>query len=129
VARAVLGGAQQMRQGRVRAVQQAEHVELDHLLPFLQRRADRRAQQHHPRVVDERVEPAQLGHRALNDFGRLRLVGDVGFQHQRDAAAVTDVGRDRLQPVPAPRRQRHGRAVSGERDRRGRADTARSPRY
>ena len=60
-----------------------------------------------PGVVDQRVEPAQLGDRALHRAGRLLLVGDVALQHQRGAALVADAGGERLQPVlaaapPAP---------------------------
>jgi hypothetical protein len=58
LARAVGGGVQQVGQRGVRAVQQAEHVELNHLLPLRQRRVGGRAEQHHAGVVDERVQPA-----------------------------------------------------------------------
>jgi hypothetical protein len=49
----------------VRAVEQAQHVELHHLLPLRQRRAGHRAEQHHAGVVDERVKTAQLGDRVV----------------------------------------------------------------
>jgi hypothetical protein len=126
---AILGGPQQVGQCRVRTVQQAEHVELNHLLPLRQWRADRLAEQHHTGVVDERVQTAQLRDRAPNDIGRLLLVSDVGLQHQRGTALVADACGERLQSVPASRRQRHGRAVICERGGRGRADAARSPRH
>jgi len=123
--------AARSRWGRASCAQYSrpEHVELDHLLPLLQRRADRLAEQHHAGVVDERVEPAELGHRALNGTGRLLLVGDVALQHQRGAAPVADAGRERLHPVLAPCRQCHRRAVIRERGGGGRADAARGPRH
>jgi hypothetical protein len=71
-------------------------------------------------------QTAQLGDRTLNSPGRLLLVSDVARQHQRSAALVLDAGRDRLQPVPAPGRQRHGRALGGQGGCGGRADSARS---
>jgi hypothetical protein len=127
LARPVLRGTQQMRQCRVRAVEQAQHVELHHLLPLRQGRADHRTEQHHAGVVDERVKTAQFGDRALHRAGRLLLVGDVALQHQRGAALVPDVAGERFQPVPAPGRQRHRRALGGQRGRRRGTDAARRP--
>ena len=84
------------------------HVELDHPLPLRQGRADRRAEQHHAGVVDERVEAAQLGDRPLDGVGRLLLVGDVGLQHQRRAALVADARGERppAGPCAGPRAPR-----------------------
>ena len=127
VARVVTSSVKEVGHGRVRAVEQAKHVELHHPLPLLQRRAGRRAEQHHPGVVDERVETAQFGHGLLNRRGRLLLVGDVGLQHQRGAALLADARGQRFQPVLPPRGQRHGRALGGQRGRRRRADPARRP--
>jgi hypothetical protein len=61
----------------MRAVEQAEHVELYHRLPFGQRRSDYGAQQHHAGVVDEGVEAAQLSDCALDGLGCLLLVGYI----------------------------------------------------
>ena len=62
------------RQRRVRAVQEAEQVHLDHPAPLARVGADHRAEQHHARVVDEDVEPAQLLLRARDERVRLLLV-------------------------------------------------------
>ena len=59
----------------------------------------------------------------------LVLECDVTDQDQRGAAPGADARRELLQPVPAPRRQGHGRTVIGQRCGRGRADTARRPRH
>jgi hypothetical protein len=53
----VAGGAQQMRQCRLRAVQQAEYVQLQYLLPLRRGCVGHRAEQHHP-GVDRRVQAA-----------------------------------------------------------------------
>ena len=90
VARVVTSSVKEVGHGRVRAVEQTKHVDLHHPLPLLQRRAGRRAEQHHPGVVDERVETAQFGHGLLNRRGGLLLVSDVGLQHQRGTALLTD---------------------------------------
>jgi acetyl-CoA carboxylase carboxyltransferase component len=127
LARAVLGGAQQMRQCGMRAVEQAEHVELHHLLPLRQGRAGHRAEEHYPGVVDECVQAAQFGDRPLHGADCLPLVGDVTLQYQRRTALIPDVGGHRLQPVPAPGRQRHGGALGGEGSCGGRPDATRSP--
>ena len=65
-ARLALGGAQQVRQRRVRDVQQPLEVERDHPVPLLDRGVDDGAEQHHAGVVDHGVQPAELLRRALD---------------------------------------------------------------
>ncbi len=109
------------------AIQQAEHVEFHHLLPLGQRRPGRRAKQHDPSVVDQRVQPAQLCDRALHRGRGLFLVRDVALQHQRGAALAPDPRGQFLQPVPPPRGQRHRRPPVGQHRCRGRTDATRRP--
>jgi hypothetical protein len=87
----VRGGAHQMRQRRVGAIQQAEHVEFHHLRPLGQRRPGRRAEQHDPGVVNQRIQAAQLGGRPLHRGGGRPLIGDVALQHQRGATLTRDL--------------------------------------
>ena len=84
-------------------------------------------QTRHPGVVDQRVQAAQFGDRALDRASCLPLVGDVALQHQRGAALIPDAVGDRVQPACAPGRKRHRRALAGERGCSGRADAALGP--
>jgi small subunit ribosomal protein S12 len=108
----------------MRDVEERVHVERDHPVPLLRRRADHRAEQHHARVVDERVEPAELGDGPLHRVDRLLLVGHVDLERDRPAAVGLDRRDQRVEPVPAPRGDRHGGAPGGERPRRRLADPA-----
>ena len=49
-----------------------------------------RAEQHHARVVDEHVQAAELGVRALHERPRLLLLADVGGDGERPAAVLLD---------------------------------------
>jgi hypothetical protein len=60
VARTVGGGAEQVGCCRVRAVEKAEDVELDHSLPLRQRSVRRWTEEHHAGIVDECIETAEL---------------------------------------------------------------------
>src|SRR5207247_8836777 len=75
--RAVLGGPYQLRQGGVGAVEQTQQVDVHHLLPLLEGGPGDGAEQHHARVVDQRVEATELPHRALDGVLGLAGVGDV----------------------------------------------------
>ena len=79
-------------------------------------------EQHQPGVVDERVQPAVLGVRGLDERARLRLVRDV---HLVDRDRALQALGELLEPVPATRRERHRGARRGERVRGGRADPGR----
>src|SRR5438128_786442 len=70
--------SQQVGEGGVRAVEEAEEVHVHHLFPLLEGRTDGGAEQHHPGVVHEDVEPPKLGDGALDGGGGLGLIGDVG---------------------------------------------------
>jgi hypothetical protein len=52
-------------------------------VPLLDRRVEHRAEQHHPGVVHEDVEPTQLLHRALHPGVCLVLVGEVNRKRER----------------------------------------------
>jgi hypothetical protein len=88
--RRVRGRADQVRQGGVGDVEHPAHVDVHHLLPFADGSAERRAEQHHPGVVDQGVEPAQFGDRLLDRRGRLRRAGHVRPQHEGLAGVRPD---------------------------------------
>ncbi len=121
------GGSKQVGQCGVRAVLEAEQVELDHPPPLLDRRVDDRAEQHHPGVVDQDVETAELADGAIDRSVRLFLVGHVGLEDEglRLASLGPDPLGQRLEPILAPGGDRHRGA--GVRERLGRrfADAAR----
>ncbi len=113
-----------MRQRSVCAVEQAENVELDHPLPFRQRRVDNGAEQHDAGIVDQRVQAAKLSHAALYRACRLLLVGDIGLDHQRCPAGLANVCGQRFQPIGSPCCERDRGPVLGERPGCGRSDSA-----
>jgi hypothetical protein len=121
----ILGGPQQVRQGRTRAVEEPEQVHLDHPLPVLERRVDQRAEQHHPGAVDQRVQPSQRLDGALNRILGLALVAHVGLQRDRRHALAADPVDERVQPVGATRHHCDPGASLGQRERRRLTDTAR----
>ncbi|HEX9548941.1 MAG TPA: hypothetical protein VF942_16490 [Acidimicrobiales bacterium] len=98
-------------------------------MPLRQGSADRGAEQHHARVVDDRVEPAGLKNGALHRICGLRLLSDVGLEDKDGPAIAADVGGDRLEPVLAARRYRHAGTVGGERGGGRRSDAARRARH
>jgi hypothetical protein len=103
-------------------VEQPLEVELDHPVPLLDGGVDDRAEQHHARVVDHDVEPAELSGRPLDGGHRLLAVGDIGLDRQ-----AVDLGRERVQPVLAARGEGDRRPVRRERPRGRLADaTARA---
>ena len=123
-----LGTGQQVRQGGVRAVEQAEHVEPDHPLPLFERRVDDRAQEHDARVVDQRVQAAQLRHRGGDGALCLRRIRDVRLDHQRRVRATEPLGQG-LETIAPPGHQSHSRSLLGQRDRRRLADAAAGARH
>ena len=78
------------RQRVVGAVEEPEAVDLDHPPPLARVGALERAEQHHAGVVDQAVEPAELGVRGLDQRPGLLLVGDVGLDRDRRAAVGVD---------------------------------------
>jgi hypothetical protein len=112
--RRVLGGAHQVRQGGVGDVEHAAHVDVHHLLPFADGGAEGRAEQHHPGVVDQGVEPAQFGDRSLDRRGRLRRAGHVSLENEGLTRVLADRLGQLLELVAAPRHQGDGRAFGGE---------------
>ena len=108
-ARLALGCAQQVRQGGVGAVEEAQYVQLDHPLPLFDRGVDDRAEQHDARVVDQGVQAAQLAHRAADGVLGLGLISDVGLDHEgrgagrRSARPAPRAGRGDGPPMPPPR--------------------------
>ena len=105
LARAVLGGGQQVLDRRMGDVEDAVDVDVDHPLPVVERLVGRLVEQHHACVVDDRVEPAQLVDGPADRAGRLLAVGDVGLDDQR-----VDLRPQGVEPVLAARRDRDLRA-------------------
>ncbi len=118
---------EQVGHRRVGGVEEAEQVDLDHLLPFVDRGVDHGAEQHHAGVVDQDVEPAQLGGDPRHRGPGLLALADVGLDLQRPAARRLDLSRQGLQPVGPAGEDRHGRAVCGQRPRRRLPDPAGGP--
>ena len=115
------------RERGLRAVEEAEDVDLDHPAPVLGVRALDRPEQHHARVVHEDVEAAELGLRLPDERVRLLLVGHVELAHQRPAAVRLDPSPELLQPVHPPRAERDRGALSSKGHGRRLADARRRP--
>ena len=113
------------RQRGVRAVEQAEAVDVDHLAPLLGRRAGDGAEQHHAGVVDQPVEAAELLVRLLDEGVRLGLVADVGLDRDRLAAGAVDLLGQRVDAVRAAGGQADGGALGHAGQRRRLADPRR----
>jgi hypothetical protein len=81
----------------------AAQVDADHLIEHLDRDlVDHVAVEPLGRggVVDQDVEPAELGERRLDHRLRVVLVADVAEHRERPAAARLDLGYDRVESVP-----------------------------
>jgi hypothetical protein len=76
------------------------------------------AEQHHARVVDHGVEPAELVDRPVDRGGRLVAIADVGLDHE-----AVDLARQRVQSVLAACRDRDRRALLRQRSRRRLSDS------
>ncbi len=98
------------RQRGVRAVEEAEHVDLDHLAPLAGVGALDRAEQHHAGVVDERVDPPEPVLRGLDEPARLLLGRDVDGDRGGRAALSLDLLGERVDAIGAPRAERDGGA-------------------
>ena len=66
ISRRVTGCLTQMRERRLRDIERALDVQLDHSIPLFRRAIQRRTEQHDSGVADERVEPAKLGDGSLH---------------------------------------------------------------
>ena len=117
----------QVRQRRVGDVQQRLHVERDHPIPLVGRRPQRRAEQHHARVVDHGVQPAEPLGDLLHGGDRLLLIGHVGLDDVRAPAALLDGAGELGQPVEATGHQPDGRALGRQPPGRRRADPLLAP--
>jgi len=124
LARALLGGVQQMRKGCPRGVEQALQVDRDHPVPVVGGRVEDRPEQHHAGVVDQDVQSPELGHGSLDGGLGLPWVGDVGRDGQRGAAGPLDVVDDGRETVLAARYERDRCALGGELSGGGLADAA-----
>jgi hypothetical protein len=82
--------AREVRQRGVGDVEHAPHVDVHHLLPLADRGVERRAEQHHPGVVDQDVEPAKLGGRAFDGRGGLLRAGHVRLDDEGLTRVTTD---------------------------------------
>ena len=119
------GGAQQVGQRGVRAAQQPLDVDRQHPLPFLQRRVDGRAEQHHAGVVDQRVQPAELVDGPLRRApgpapGRRRRPRSPAPCRRPSPIRCASV----VEAVLAPGGDRHRRAEVGQGERGRLADAA-----
>ena len=71
-------------------------VDVDDLAPLRQRHVVQRGVLLQPGVVDDDVDAAELGHRALEHDLHLVFVADVGVHRDGLAAGTADVGHDLL---------------------------------
>jgi hypothetical protein len=117
--RLLLGGGQEVGEGGVRDVQQPLEVERDHAIPLLHWSIDDLAEQHHPGVVDDDVEPPELLRGALHRPDRLLAIGDVGLDGE-----AADLRAQRVQTLLAAGGDGDRRALLGEGARRRLADAA-----
>lgn len=127
--RPLVGALDQVRERRLGDVEETLDVEVDHPLPFLDVGIEGRAEQHQAGVVDDGVEAAELGDRALDQGLGGGAVGDVGLDRERLAAGVVDFLDQFLQSVVATGGDGDGRAVGGEPLRGRLADAAGSAGY
>ena len=84
-----------------------------------------RPEEHHPRVVDHRVEPAELGDRLLDHLAGLRLDGDVRGQDEGATATGADALGQGVQAIGTAGHEGEGGAVLGEGHGRGLPDPTR----
>ena len=124
-ARLGVGRRQEVRQRRVRAVEEAEQVQVHHATPFLGGGPVDRSEQHDAGVVDQRVEPAEPSDRVRHHLGHLGLVGHIDLQHHHPVGPAPDAVCQLLEAVPAASRDDHRRTVLGQRHRGRRTDPAR----
>ena len=73
-------------------------------------------------IVVGEVQPAEIAHGALHQRSDLILLGDVGGHEGRPAAAVADLGGDRLAAGLVDIGDQDRRALGGQRQRRRAAD-------
>src|SRR4051794_6352253 len=105
----------------MRHVHDARHVDVEHQLPLLDRRVERRPWTHHSRVVDEDVEAAELGYRSCDGLLRLLPLRDVRLDHER---ATTDLVGELPEPYAPPRDESDRGAPPCEHPRSRRTDPA-----
>jgi hypothetical protein len=110
------------RERAVRAVEDAHHVDMDHPPPLLGGRARDRPEEHHPRVVDERIQAPESLVCARDEGFRLGLLTDVGGDGQRFTARLLDPPGERLDAFGPPGCERHRRSGPRARQRGGLAD-------
>ena len=105
-------------------VEQPEQVQVHHLLPLFQRGVQDGAEEHDPSVVDDRVQPPVLVHRAFDHGPGLIPVGDVCLEHQDPALGADPLGQ-RLEAVTPPGGNGHRRPLGGQGERGRLPDPAR----
>ncbi len=94
----------QMRERGVRGLQNRQHIELDHLVPFLGIAVlDPGFAGAHPGIGEHRVEPAEMRDGLFDRIVERGAVGDVAFQRQRRLA---DLGCECVELVARARQQR-----------------------
>jgi hypothetical protein len=83
-------GRQQVRQRRIRHVQQPLLIDGDHALPVVDVRAIDRSDEHQSRVVDKDVDTSEPVGRCLDGGLGLPTLREVGFDRERGAAITLD---------------------------------------
>ena len=117
------------RQRRMRAVQEAEEVDVDHPPPVFGVGAEDRAEQHDARVVHEHVDRAEFVLRRPDQRTRRRLIRHVGRNCKRLSTAARDLLRELVDSILAARSERDRIAGAGKRPRRRLTNPGRGPRY
>ena len=103
-----------MRHRGVRDVKGAQEVERHHPPPLLGRALGHGPQQHHACVVDNDVQPTELGDDRIDRTDRLRFVRHVCRTSQCAPAADPNRGGDLFEQAFAPGDERHACTLLGE---------------
>jgi len=109
------------------AVEHAPEVDVDHRLPAVDVEVGHGPDLADAGVADQRVEPAELRDRRVDQALEILAPGDVGGAADGAPDAVADLLRDLVQALGPARSQDDGRAPLGEQARSRLADTAARP--
>jgi hypothetical protein len=105
-------------------VQQAEHVDVDHVPPLVEPSGVQTRERHDARVRDEHVEPAVLSHDGVDHVTVDVRARDVEVDGLRGPARCRDALDQLVEPLTTPRADDHVVPVRGEPLSRGGADPA-----
>lgn len=112
-----------MREGGVDQVEQAFWVDGNHSFPFVDVRADDRAEQHEAGVVDQDVGASKSFDDGGDGLIGRAAVGDIDFNSEGSSTGGLNLGDDGVKAVLAARDDRDVGAVLGQTDRGGLTDT------